>query len=75
MQKKDNMPDIVYLGLLGINSKATAYVYLAITVFIGLASICFGLANPVYFFGILMFAASFWYYYCINWVEKNSNWN
>jgi hypothetical protein len=75
MQKKDNMPDIVYLGLLGINSKATAYVYLAITVFIGLASIYFGLSKPVYFLGIFMFVASFWYYYCINWVEKHSNWN
>lgn len=75
MQRKENMPDLVYLGLLGINSKASAYVYLGISVAVGLASIYFGLNRSIYFVGVLMFLASLWYFYCINWVDKNSHWD
>lgn len=75
MQRKNNMPDIVYWGLLGINSKSAAYLYLSVSVLLGLAAIYFGLENPRYFWGCLMFLASLWYFYTINWVEKYSSWN
>lgn len=74
MKRKSNMPELVYIGLLGINSKSTAYVYLSAALFLGLISIYFGLKQPVYFAGTAMFLAAGWYFYCINWVDKNSNW-
>ncbi|MEP6900152.1 MAG: hypothetical protein ABJA66_00295 [Actinomycetota bacterium] len=75
MHRKENMPDLVYIGLLGINSKATAYVYLAIAAFVGLSSIYMGFSKPTYLWSVLMFLASLWYYYCMNWVDNNSNWD
>lgn len=75
MQRKNNMPEIVYWGLFGINSKAVAQMYLWIAFLLGLASIYLGLSNPIYFLGCSMFAACWWYFHSINWVEKYSYWD
>ena len=73
-EKKKYMPELVYIGLLGINSKSTAYVYLAISLILGLVSIYLGFSQPKYFLGAFMFLATGWYFYAINWVDKNSGW-
>lgn len=75
MKKKDNMPIIVYLGLCGISSKSTAYLYATLCIIIGIVSIFMGIKNPQYFYGTLLFIAAYWYFYCIKWIDKNSNWD
>ena len=69
------MPELVYIGLLGINSKNAAFVYLGISFLLALASVFAGFKNPVYFWGVGFFLSSFWYSYCINWVDKYSSWD
>lgn len=71
MQRKDDMPDIVYLGLMGINSKMTAYIYLVVCVIAAIGS--FVLGYPL--LGVLLVVAALWYVYSIRWVESNSSWD
>lgn len=75
MKKTENMPDLVFIGLLGINSKTSAYTYLFISLALALVSIYLGMKNPIFYFGAFFLLASVWYFYCINWVNQNSSWD
>jgi hypothetical protein len=75
MKRKDNMPQLVYLGLLGINSKSTAYFYTILCIAIAALGLIIGFFNPWFFFGVPVIGAAYWYYYCIQWVDKNSSWD
>lgn len=75
MKRKDNMPELVYLGLLGINSKAVAYFYTIFCILLSLLGLIIGFFNPWFFFCVPMLGAAYWYYYCIKWVDKNSSWD
>ena len=74
MEKKPDMPEIVYWGLVGINKKSTAFIYLFVTIFIGLFSLIGGFIDPVFFLGTGFFLSSYWYYYSIKWVDEHSTW-
>jgi uncharacterized membrane protein YphA (DoxX/SURF4 family) len=75
MKRKDNMPEFVYLGLVGINSKKVAYFYTILCIVIAALCLIIGFFNPWFFFGVAMLGAAHWYYYCIKWVDKNSSWD
>lgn len=75
MRKKDGMPDVVYLGLLGINSKNVAYGYLVLSLVLALGCLIYGFVKPIFFWGVPMVSAAYWYYYCIKWVDAHSNWD
>jgi hypothetical protein len=75
MKKKDGMPELVYWGLWGINSKLTAYLYFIICLILGLASLFYGFKEPIFFSGVFLLVAAFWYYYSIRWVDNHSSWN
>jgi hypothetical protein len=74
MKKVKNMPLLVSVGLFGINSKSTAYVYLFISLVLVIISVIMGMRNPIYFVGIGFLISAAWYFYCIKWVDKNSSW-
>lgn len=75
MNKKEGMPELVYIGLLGINSKKAAYAYAVLCIVIALGCLIYGFIEPLYFFGVPMVGAAYWYYYCIKWVDANSTWD
>ena len=74
MKKEKGMPDLVYWGLWGINSKRTAYVFVAISLLLGIGSVAYGFKDPRAFIGAIFFIATIWYIYSIRWVDKNSTW-
>lgn len=75
MKKKDGMPDVVYLGLLGINSKSVAYGYLLLSLVLALGCLIYGFVKPIFFWGVPMVGAAYWYYYSIKWIDANSTWD
>ena len=70
------MPEIVYIGLLGLNSKAQVMFFLILSLGLAGAALILGLKNPIWL-GLCpaMLGAAYWYYYCMDWVDKNSNWD
>jgi len=75
MKKTDNMPDFVYLGLLGINTRATAYAYAIFCLLLSIGCLIYGFVEPIYFSGIGFVLAAIWYLYCIKWVDNNASWS
>jgi hypothetical protein len=53
----------------------TAYLYFTISLILGLASLFYGFKQPIFFSGVFLLVAAFWYYYSIRWVDKHSSWN
>lgn len=75
MNNKEGMPFMVYLGLLGINSRAIAQLFLIACVSVALGCLVYGFVEPIYFFGVPMLGAAYWYHYCIKWMDDNSAWD
>ena len=74
MDRKDNMPMWVFLGLLNINTrKGSLILFWSCTVF---AVFCIPLSFYLHdwSWAIMMFAISLWYWLCIKWVDRNSSW-
>lgn len=77
MDKKDNMPMWVFLGLMNIYTKKGAFVLLSSCILLGL--ICVPLAiyemyTVDWTWVAMMAAISLWYWLCIKWVDKHSAW-
>ena len=75
MKKKDGMPAFVYIGLLGINSRVLAWFFFYLCIAISVGSGLYGLIDYRFFLGLYFLPAAGSYYYCIKWVDNNSNWN
>ncbi len=75
MQRKKGMPELVYWGLWGINSRGVALVFCWLCVVAGIVGTIYGFIDPRAFAGIGLFLAAGWYYYAIKWVDANSSWD
>lgn len=75
MKKIEGMPSLVYIGLLGINSKPVAYFYVVLSLLLAVGTVIYGFWNPVYFSGAALVLAAYWYYYAIRWMDKNAAWD
>lgn len=75
MKRTESMPLLVYWGLYGINSKASALGFMWISIALALASLAYGFIDPLGFSGAVFFVAAGWYWYAIKWVGKHSSWN
>jgi len=74
MQRK-KMPEMVYWGLWGINSRLVAMAFLLGCVILGISSLIAGFVDPKMFLGTGFFLAAAWYWYAIRWADSNSAWN
>ena len=74
MKRKDNMPELVYWGLWGINSRSAALGFAWVAVALAAACFIYGFVHPLAFLGMLFLGAAAWYWHSIKWVDKNSTW-
>jgi len=82
MQRKEKMPMMVYMGLLGINSRRMAWSFVWLCVVLaGVSLACgylmkLGLAGAIVagFFAVAFVACAGWYWYAIKWVDTHSGW-
>ncbi len=74
MKKKDNMPNFVYLGLWGINSRRTAWGFVWFSVALAVVSLIYGFVHPEAFVWVMFLGAAWWYLCSIKWVDNNSTW-
>lgn len=74
MKNLQNVPFYVKIGLLGIETRKTAFAYFWFSIF--LAIICFvaGFFDKRYFAGVLLLLAALWYWICIKSVDKIMKW-
>jgi hypothetical protein len=75
MKRKENMPELVYWGLWGIDSRSVAMSFLWVCLTLGIIFLIGGFINPRMFFGALLILAAAWYWYAIRWTDNNSAWN
>jgi hypothetical protein len=74
MEKTQDMPLWVFLGLMNINTRKGALILfwscLAFSIF------CIPLSYHLddWSWAAMMFAVSFWYWLCIRWVDRKSAW-
>ncbi len=74
MKRKENMPELVYLGLRGVNSRAVAVGLLWFCIIAGIVSAIYVFADPRAYYGLVMLPAAAWYWYAIKWADRNSAW-
>ena len=74
MKRQENMPDLVYWGLWGINSRIVALTFQWFSVLLAVGSAIIGFFVPIAFIGVIFLAAAAWYQYAIKWVDTNSSW-
>ncbi len=75
MKRKENMPFLVYVGLLGLDSRGAALTFMWICTALGVFSLVLGFSHPKAFGGLLFFIAAAWYRYAVKWMDKNSTWD
>jgi hypothetical protein len=73
-------PVWVRIGLLGTRSRRSAWICVAVSLAIALASVALGLADRRFFFGsvildVLMIVSTLGYYCSIRWVDRNGSWS
>jgi hypothetical protein len=64
----------VEVGLFGVRTRAAAWVYFWLTVFLVAASAIGALFFPWLALGTLFAFAALWYYLCIRWVDRHGRW-
>ncbi len=82
MQRKENMPLMVYVGLLGINSRLLAWGFVWLCLTLAMVSlgcgfvINLGLAGAIVsaVFAMTFVGCAAWYWYAIKWVDRYSAW-
>ena len=76
MNKTKEMPLLVYVGLWGISSRSTAFVFFWACVVLIVISGAYGFVDHRWFGGVVGFGlAGGWYLYAIRWIDKHSSWN
>ena len=77
MKRKDNMPLLVFWGLYGIKSRASAQGFMWLSVLLTLALVAHGILIRKAFqpSALLLSLAAAWYWYAINWVDKHASWD
>ncbi|MEZ7951969.1 MAG: hypothetical protein QMC02_04565 [Halioglobus sp.] len=81
MDRKDNMPLWVFLGLLNLETRKAALLLVSCTLVFGLVFLPmpyllddWNWMDVVNWSG-MMFAITLWYWLSIRWVDKHSSWN
>ena len=77
MDKKDNMPMWVFLGLMSIDTRKGAMILFAASFLFGLVCVplsIYELFTVDWTWVAMMAAISLWYWLCIKWVDKHSGW-
>jgi hypothetical protein len=78
MDRKDNMPIWVFLGLMNIYTRKGGLILFWCSLLFGLICVpisYFELIEMIDWSWVIMMAAiSAWYWLCIKWVDKHSNW-
>jgi hypothetical protein len=74
MEKRDNMPIWVFLGLLNIESKKGALILVWACFLIAVACIPISYYLDDWSWAGMMFAITPWYWLSMRWVDKNSSW-
>ena len=68
-------PPWVKVGLWGLGSRASAWVFFWLSLAIAAACVVYGFTNDWRFlFGGLMVFAALWYYLAIRWVDEHGTW-
>ena len=81
MDRKDNMPLWVFLGLLNLETRKAALFLVSCTLVFGLAFLPLPYLlddwnwMDVFNWSGMMFAITLWYWLSIRWVDKHSSWN
>ncbi|BBM82113.1 hypothetical protein [Candidatus Uabimicrobium amorphum] len=74
MKRKDNMPTMVYIALLGIRSRKQAWGFVWLAILISIVCFAYSFINKdALFFTIVIFAA-YWYFTAIKWMDQHSSW-
>ena len=81
MDRKDNMPLWVFLGLVNLETRKAALLLVSCTLVFGLVFLPlpyllddWNRMDVVNWSG-MMFAITLWYWFSIRWVDKHSSWN
>lgn len=75
MERRDDMPELVYLGLWGIETRRAALAFMWGCIAVGVGSAIVMLRLPQAHVGVFLLLAAPWYWYAIRWVDKNSTWS
>ncbi len=75
MERRDNMPLWVFLGLLNIESKKHALILVWSFVLLSIASIPLSYYMDDWSWAVMMIALTPWYWLSMRWVDKNSSWD
>jgi hypothetical protein len=74
MERRDNMPLWVFLGLLNIESKKGALILVWACVAVSIICIPVSYYYDDWSYAGMMFAITPWYWLSMRWVDKNSSW-
>ena len=72
---RNQWPFLVQLGLLGLPTRTSAWVFIWLSIAIAAGCLIYGFFNPIWFLGVGMVFAALWYYLAIRWVDQNSRWS
>ncbi len=81
MDKKDNMPLWVFLGLLNLETRKAALILVSFTFVFGLIFLPLPYIlddwnwMDVFNWSGMMFAIALWYWLSMRWVDKHSSWD
>lgn len=74
MERTDEMPEWVYLGLWGLNSRIAALSFMWICAVVGSVSLVATGRYPMAQWGAYMLLAVPWYWLSIRWVDQHGSW-
>lgn len=72
---RDSWPVMVRLGLWGLPTRASAWVFFWLALVMAAGCVAYGFVNPLGFLGALFVLAALWYYRSIRWVDQHSTWS
>jgi hypothetical protein len=72
---RSKWPMMVQIGLWGLSNRASAWVFVWLSLAIAAGCVAYGFINHLWFIGSMMVIAALWYFLSIRWVDHNSSWS
>ncbi|WGI22571.1 hypothetical protein [Amylibacter sp. IMCC11727] len=76
---RDDAPELVRLGLTGINKRSTAWVFVVLCGVIAIAACVYVYVTRDWLFGsagvLVGVGSGAWYYTCIAWMDRHDAWD
>lgn len=69
------MPEWVFWGLWGIDSRGVALAFVWVCLLLGIALMAVGLRYPQAWYGGILFAAAAWYWLAVRWADRHHAWD